>query len=98
MDATTYRRNQKRNWRAAKRNTLESLRVGASAESATIDTILQYKNALNEKKTYHKKERKRVKLYRQKLKTHNLQNDSASHKLESRDRANEKRYTFYKEV
>ena len=50
MDATIYRRNQKRNWRAAKRNTLESLRVAASVESATIDTILQYKNALNEKK------------------------------------------------
>ena len=64
MDTTIYRRNQKRNWRAAKKNTLESLRVAASVESATIDTILQYNNALNEKKTYLKKERKRAKLYR----------------------------------
>ena len=47
MEATTYRRNQKRNRRASKRNTLESFRVAANGESATIATTLQYKNALN---------------------------------------------------
>ena len=52
---------------------------------------------LTKKKTYLKKERKRAKLYRLKQKTNNLQNNYASHKLESRDRANKKRYTFYKE-
>ena len=96
MEATTYRRNQKRNWRASKRNTLESLRVAANGESATIATILQYKNALNKRKTYLKKERERVKLYRQKQKTNSLQHDSAFLKLESRNAAIKKRYTYHK--
>ena len=75
------------------------MRVAANGESATIDTILKYKNALNKRKTYLKKERERVKLYRQKEKTNSLQNNSAFLKLESRKNATiKKRYAYHKEV
>ena len=98
MKGSAYRRFRKKCVRFEKMNTLKLLRIEANAEGATTNTVLMYKNALNERNTFLKKERERVALYRQKKKTEKLQQGSAPLKNKTKDKATKKTYTYYKDV
>ena len=98
MESSTYRRIQKRSWRLKKMNTLESLRIEANAEGATINTVLMYTNALNKRNTFLKTERTRVEIYRQNKKREKLQQGSVLLKNKTNYKATKKTYTYYKEV
>ena len=71
-------------WRLAKNDSLTILWTAANAKDATNGDISKYTEAFEEKKLFLLKEKKRVAIYRQKLKAKCSQNNAAASRKKRR--------------
>ena len=79
MDAREIKKQMMRDWRAGKKTQLEIFRARANAKDATIRVKSEYAEVCKKRKDFLEKEKKRVKLYRQKLKRKYAQDDFTAH-------------------